>query len=125
MNIRIIPLVTLCLMCGTAFGATNWWDQATICTVDETRCYNANTLGVDFSFETGWDVSGGCRGKKYICGNALTAGGDEPVAMERSDIQAYNGINNKWWGDGFIKWRLCPRMVPWHIVQCDRRIAVW
>lgn len=93
MNIRIIPLVTLCLICGTAFGATDWWNRPTICTVDETRCYNANTLGVDFSFESGWDVSGGCRGKKYICGNALTAGGDEPVAMERADIQAYNGIN--------------------------------
>ena len=92
MKIKIIPLFLVTLISGNAFGITDWWNRETICTVDETRCYNASTLGIDFSFETGWDVSGACRGKKYICPNALTSGGDEPVAMERAAIASGTGI---------------------------------
>lgn len=89
---KIIPLFIFGIISGAAFGATDWWNRDTICTIDETRCYNAQTPGIDFSFETGWDVSGGCRGKKYICPNALTAGGYDPVAMERAAIANGTGI---------------------------------
>ncbi len=92
MKIKIIPLVILGMVSGTAFGATDWWNRETICDIDDTRCYAASTAGIDFSFETGWDVTGGCRGKKYICPNALISGGAEPVAMERAAITNGTGI---------------------------------
>ena len=90
---KIISIFTLCMVSSTAFGITDWWNRDTICTIDETRCYNASTAGVDFSFDTGWDISGGCRGKKYICANALTTGATERTAMERADINSSNNIN--------------------------------
>ncbi len=83
---KIIPFITFTMICSTAFGAINWWDQDTICTIDDTRCYAKSTPGIDDTLEFGWDVSAGCRGKKYICPDALTSNVDEPIAMERADI---------------------------------------
>ncbi len=91
---KILSIFTLCMVSSTAFGITDWWNRDTICTIDETRCYNASIAGVDFSFDTGWDISGGCRGKKYICANALTTGATERTAMERADINAGTNINS-------------------------------
>lgn len=92
MSKKIISIIVFGMVCTGAFGATDWWNHPTICTIDETRCYGATTPGLDDSLETGWDVSGGCRGKKYICTNALTIDATEPVAMERADITSGNKV---------------------------------
>lgn len=92
MNTGKFSIVVFALMCTAAFGATDWWNHDTICTIDETRCYASSTPGLDTSFETGWDISGGCRGKKYICPDALNASVTEPVTMERADIINGTGI---------------------------------
>ncbi len=92
MKLKIFSILTLCMLSNGAFAAVDWWNHDTICTIDETRCYNASMPGLDTTWETGWDVSGGCRGKKYICGNALTTPQNAPVAMERAIINAGTGI---------------------------------
>ena len=89
---RIIPFIMFGMLCTNAFGATDWWNQETICAIDDTMCYAKSTLGIDASLESGWDVSGGCRGMKYICPDALTSGGDVARTMERSAIASGSGI---------------------------------
>lgn len=80
-----------CTACGTAFGATiDWWNQQTICTISDSLCYAKNTRGVDNE----WDVSGNCRGRKFICAAALTGNSSDSVAMERDDIIHGTGINS-------------------------------
>ena len=106
-EMKIIPLFIFALISGAAFGATDWWNQNTICTIDDTRCYSAPTAGIDFSLETGWDVSGGCRGKKYICPGALTMAATEPVAMERAAIMAYTGINHDFDTNTYVSGENC------------------
>ena len=82
-------LLVGCTACGTAFGAAfDWWLRPTICATNDSLCYAKNTHGVDNE----WDISGNCRGKKYICADALV-GGTEPVAMERAEILRGTGIN--------------------------------
>ena len=84
-----------CTACGTVLAAgIDWWNHDTICQINDTRCYTGTTAGVDFSFETGWDISGNCRGKKYICANALNPIGTGAVAMERADILRGVGISS-------------------------------
>lgn len=90
MNKKIIFGVAFGMMACAAFGANNWWDMPTICTIDDTRCYPGIRQGLDDSLDTGWDVSGGCRGKKYICASALVGDYDEPVALERAQITSAN-----------------------------------
>lgn len=80
-----------CTACGTALGATlDWWNQQTICTISDSLCYAKNTRGVDNE----WDVSGSCRGRKFICAAALSRNASDAVAMERDDIIHGNGINS-------------------------------
>lgn len=88
-------LVFGCTTCGTAFCAgLDWWNHDTICQINDSRCYASTTAGIDFSLETGWDISGNCRGKKYICGTALSPAGANAVAMERNDILRNVGISS-------------------------------
>lgn len=103
MKIKIIPLFILGIVPMAAFGITNWWDQDTICTIDETLCYRALTNGLDQE----WDTSGGCRGRKYICANALTSGGEEPVAMERATIANGTGISSDFDTDVYVSGENC------------------
>ena len=80
-----------CTACGTAFGATlDWWNRPTICTINDAMCYAKNTRGVDDE----WDVSGNCRGRKFICATALSGNASEPIAMNRDKIISGNGINS-------------------------------
>ena len=80
-----------CTACGTAFGATlDWWNRPTICTISDSLCYAKNTRGVDNE----WDVSGSCRGRKFICAAALSGNASEPIAMNRDKIISGNGINS-------------------------------
>ena len=96
-------LILGCTACGTAFGAVvDWWNKQTICDVNNTLCYASNTPGIDFSFEDGWDISGNCRGKKYICPIALTNGGNAPVTMERADIARHVGLNSDFDTDTYV-----------------------
>ena len=97
-----------CNACGAAFGVTvDWWNHDTICQVNDTRCYASTTAGVDFSFETGWDLTGNCRGKKYICAAALSNGGSDAVAMGRYDILAGTGINSDFDTDTYVSAENC------------------
>ena len=92
MRIKIIPLIVLGIVPALAHAATvfdKWWEHDEICQIDDTRCYSIS-VGID---QEQWDASAGCRGRKYICANALTTGGDEPRAMTRADIA--NGTDIK------------------------------
>lgn len=84
----ILGISTICMT--SAHAALNWWDQPTVCRVNNTNCYTPMGAGYDTEL---WDVSGNCRGRKLICPAALTAGGTEPVAMEKRDIQSGIGIH--------------------------------
>ena len=95
MRVKIIPLFILCIIPAVAQATTTfdkWWERerngGTICQIDETLCYRTLTAGIDEE----WDSNGACRGRKYICANALTSGGNEPVAMERATISAGTDI---------------------------------
>ena len=103
MKIKIIPLFILGIVPMAAFGITDWWNQETICTIDETRCYRALTNGISDE----WDTTSGCRGMKYICPNALTSGGDEPVPMERNTIAAHTGISPDFDTDVYVSAENC------------------
>ena len=94
--------------CGTAFGAAiDWWNHLTICQVNNTNCYGNITAGIDSSPETGWDISGNCRGRKIICPTALTDGGTEPVPMDRADIIRYTGISSDFDTDIYVSNEQC------------------
>ena len=109
MKTQFAILLIGCTVCGGAFGASvEWWTKNTICQINNSLCYDGKTPGVDFSLETGWDISGDCRGKKYICGAAL--GGDgmsEPVAMERVDISRRTGISPDFDTDVYVASQRC------------------
>lgn len=64
-------------------NAADWWNQATVCKIDTTKCYNS--MGAGFDAEM-WDMTGKCRGMKYICPNALIKQYDEPTLIGKSDI---------------------------------------
>ncbi|MBO7508799.1 MAG: hypothetical protein J6T57_00795 [Alphaproteobacteria bacterium] len=84
-----------------AFASVDWWEHVmnggTVCQVDNTPCWSGVTVGVDMEE---WDVSGKCRGKKYICGDALDPVGDAPVLMERADVLGSVGISTDY--DTFV-----------------------
>ena len=80
------------LAAPAAFGATSstpWWLQPTICRISTTNCYVPMGAGYDAEL---WDTSANCRGMKLICPRALTAGGDEPVPMGKTDLSKGTGI---------------------------------
>ena len=69
-----------------AFGATAstpWWLQPTVCRINTTNCYT--TMGTGYDVEL-WDASSNCRGMKLICPDALISGGDEPIAIGKTDL---------------------------------------
>lgn len=66
-----------------ATSATPWWLQPTVCRINTTHCYI--TMGVGYDSEL-WDASANCRGMKMICPDALTTGGDEPVAIGKTEL---------------------------------------
>ena len=103
MRIKIIPLFILCIAPMTAFGITDWWNQDTICAIDETRCYRTLTAGISDD----WDTTSGCRGMKYICSNALTSNFDEPIAMERTTIARGTGISTDFDTDVYVSGEDC------------------
>lgn len=86
-----------------AFGITDWWNQDTICTIDETRCYRTLSTGISDD----WDTTSGCRGMKYICPNALTSNFDEPIAMERTTIARGTGISPDFDTDVYVSGENC------------------
>lgn len=78
---------------STAFGATSstpWWLQPTVCRINTTNCYV--TMGAGYDAEL-WDASSNCRGMKLICPDALISGGDEPIAIGKTDLS--NGAKIK------------------------------
>lgn len=76
-------LSIICMTYGA--NAADWWNQSTVCKIDTTKCYA--TMGAGFDAEM-WDVTGKCRGMKYICPNALIKQYDEPTLVSREDINA-------------------------------------
>ncbi|MBP5485767.1 MAG: hypothetical protein J6Y07_03620 [Alphaproteobacteria bacterium] len=103
MKKQIATLLFGVTTCGTAFGAgIDWWNRNTICQINDTRCYAESTVGIDFSFETGWDISGNCRGKKFICAEALSTDASDSVGMERVDILRKNGISSDFDTDVYV-----------------------
>ena len=89
---KVIALsFVLTLGVTAAAHALNWWEQPTICRWDTTMCYGTMT-GPGFDLEI-WDDDASCRGKKYICPDALTTNASAPVQMGRRDIATGTGIN--------------------------------
>ncbi len=52
---------------ATAFDIP-WWEQDTVCRVNDTKCYV--NMGDGFDADK-WDEQSNCRGMKYICPNAF------------------------------------------------------
>lgn len=52
---------------ATAFDIA-WWEQDTVCRIDNTKCYV--NMGAGFDADQ-WDSLSNCRGMKYICPNAF------------------------------------------------------
>lgn len=75
----------------TADAATPWWERATICRLNPSKCYAS--MGAGFESEM-WDKSGQCWGQKIICADALI-NGDENIPMERKAISNNTNINHK------------------------------
>ena len=67
----------------TADAATPWWEQATICRLNPSKCYAS--MGAGFESEM-WDVDAKCRGMKYICPEALVDEESIPVLISKKDI---------------------------------------
>ena len=61
---------------ATAFDIA-WWEQETVCRIDNTKCYV--NMGAGFDADQ-WDSDSNCRGMKYICPNAFIK--DAPSAPE-------------------------------------------
>ena len=93
MRLQFVSVILFGMLSNVAMGAVQWWNMDTVCQIDNTPCYTGISAGIDSSLETGWDVSGMCRGKKYICADALT-NSDEAIAMERADISRGTGISS-------------------------------
>ena len=102
-----------CTAYGTAYGAVaDWWisefaSGGKICQIDNTRCYADKTPGIDLYSDDSWDISGNCRGKKFICADALSNGGYDAVAMERADIQRGTEINADFDTDVYVASENC------------------
>ncbi len=89
---KTLAISVLCLTFAPfAMAATPWWEQPTVCKLDPTDCYAS--MGIGFENEM-WDSETGCWGMKLICPEALTAGGNMPVAKSRKDIERGTGINS-------------------------------
>ncbi len=74
----------LSIVCLTATAdAADWWNQATVCKYDTTKCYT--TMGAGFDSEM-WDTNGKCRGMKYICPNALKTQSTQPELIGKNSI---------------------------------------
>lgn len=75
----------------TANAATPWWEQATVCRLNPSKCYAS--MGAGFESEM-WDQTSQCWGQKIICAEALISG-NENIPMERKTISANKNINHK------------------------------
>lgn len=106
MRLQIVSVILFGALSNAAMGAVDWWNMDTVCQIDNTPCYSGVSAGIDSSLETGWDVSSACRGKKYICADALTSS-DEAIAMERLDIVRGTGINSDFDTNVFVSGENC------------------
>lgn len=80
---------------GSASAATTpWWLQPTVCRINPTNCYTNMTAGyfIEIGNSESWDTTSNCWGLKLICSDALTAGGNDAVPMERATIAKGTGI---------------------------------
>ena len=91
---KLFALTFAAMLLGcTSAHALDWWLQGTICRLDTTRCYPTMS-GAGYDAEA-WDVTGNCRGMKYICGDALTGKNDSsPVLVGRQELSKGTGINS-------------------------------
>ena len=82
------------IITASAASATNWWDQMTVCRINNNKCYDS--MGAGFDPEI-WDATGlagkGCWGMKYICPEALKQGSNEPVLISQKDLGNETIIN--------------------------------
>lgn len=88
-----IFLSTLIITASSA-SAANWWDQITVCRINNNKCYDS--MGAGFDAEI-WDADAnsgkGCRGMKYICPEALIRESNEPVLISKKDLGNKTIIN--------------------------------
>lgn len=75
---------------ATSHAAVNWWEQETVCRVNPTKCYSS--MGPGFVADE-WDKDSECRGKKIVCGMALTPASDSDWPLSKKVITARTGIN--------------------------------
>ncbi|MBQ8474028.1 MAG: hypothetical protein IJ500_04185 [Alphaproteobacteria bacterium] len=84
LSLMLIPFAT------ASHAAINWWEQATVCRLDPSKCYS--NMGIGYAIDE-WDSDADCRGKKIICGAALKPQSDNDWSMSKYDIKSRNGIN--------------------------------
>lgn len=78
------------IITASAASATNWWDQMTVCRINNNKCYDS--MGAGFDPEI-WDTDAGCRGMKYICADALIQESNEPVLISKKALGNETIIN--------------------------------
>ncbi len=86
LSFSVISLLTI----GTAFGATPWWQQPTVCRLDPTSCYSNMGIGYDREL---WDATSECWGMKMICPEALKQSDGQPTPIGKTDIAKGTSIN--------------------------------
>lgn len=84
LSLILIPFAT------ASHAALNWWEQETVCRVNPAKCYSSMGIGYE---DSEWDTDANCRGKKIICGAALSTPSDENWALSKRDINNRNGIS--------------------------------
>ena len=72
------------IFAATNAGATNWWQQTTICRPNNSQCWS-NNVAVDIGM---WDATSSCWGIKNVCGEAMTSGGTDNLIPK---LQITNG----------------------------------
>ncbi len=89
-NAFTISICCFSLISAASAAAIPWWEQATVCKLDTTKCYPS--MGTGYASEL-WDSVTGCWGMKYICPEALLSDEYMPVPMGRKEISAGTNIN--------------------------------
>lgn len=88
---KILFMFTLCgFLTDSAYSATPWWEQPTVCRLNPTNCYSAMGAGFDSHL---WDSTSKCWGLKLICPQALTKQASAPVPMGYAEIRQKTNIN--------------------------------
>ena len=81
---------------ASSASAANWWEQMTVCRINNAKCYGSMSAGIDPEiWDAGANKGKGCWGMKYICPEALkTPESNEPILISQTDLNNKNIIKS-------------------------------